>query len=614
MFDTHPLQYYIPPFAHQNSTYTTHVLAVLWGSTWSRATQINYQCSRGVLQAKIPTRIDQATGTLTSWPHTTKILLRSLPFPRIDYIPGGNDPNMEACLDSSTGFDWNQPGHPSPKRRPCDRCHIVKERCRWPSGNTSACERCSRLSFLCLSNRSVGKKGRKARLATGNRLLLRRANIDILSETPRSSSPTSSNESLATPTPSEAVYSPDMALSPSDNGFQIKIGRSVSLLPDLTTVEIRLLDIMLHRQIEIDKYIVGPSFREQHQQTFIDHIKIGMPLVKDAFIACGTLLVRNDDLPLVPYRSIGYRRAAAAVESLRDLQIHSSQDVSLVLIFGMAMVTFALHRSGGEAPLCRHVLGLVKPLHDNDFSLMQNLGPDGTSFLICLLGTEIMICILKCQLPSIRLREDDFGQLVDRFIGVSVSMLTHLYDVCQLAQLIHQSQCRRGNIIMDENIARQLARTENAVEKWQPSVPTDFLEGRFTPTEVVKMLTQAKVLRLAASLIIHRLHYAFGTYEAKAKAISCAILDELNLVLCLTGSSMPFVDLAFFVACLEIRDSEQQAAALERSRHIVDFSDRTRDELESWLISFWATMDIESHPPIYWDDIGPIIFQGADHH
>ncbi|KEF58467.1 uncharacterized protein A1O9_06393 [Exophiala aquamarina CBS 119918] len=497
------------------------------------------------------------------------------------------------------------------RRRPCDRCHSIKERCRWQPGDASNCERCSRLNFSCRSDRRFAKKGRKARLATGNRLVLRRTEIDIPYETPQLSSPISSTESLVTSTSSSAAFSPGVDFETSDNEYAIEIDRGISIFPDLTGFEFRLLDTMLHRQIDVDKYLIGPSFREQHCQTFIDHLRIGMPLVKDAFIACATLLVSKEDSQLVPYRGIGYRRAAAAVASLRELQIYDSRDVSIVLIFGMAMVTFALHHLGGEASVCRHVLGLVKPLYESDFSLMKRLGSDGTSFLICLLGTETTICLLQCQVPSIRLREDDFEQLVDRFIGVSVSMLTYMYDICQLAHLIRQSQCRLGNLLMDEGIHRALAKTEIAVEEWQPSVPKDFLDGRFTPAEVVLMLTQAKVLRLTTSLIIHRLRYAFGTYGGKAKAISRAILDELTLVLRLTGRSMPFADITFFVACLEITNSEERAAALMRSRRIVDFSDRTHDEIESWLISFWNIMDNENCPAIYWDGIGPIIFGGA---
>lgn len=493
------------------------------------------------------------------------------------------------------------------RRRPCDRCHGVKERCRWLQGNASACERCARLNFDCQSVRRVGRKGRKAKLASGNRLLLRRTEVDISCETPQSSSPTSSNESLPASTPSHAGSLSSLDVSTIDNSPRIEVDRAISMFPDVTNSEFRLLETMLDRQIDVDKYLLGPSFREQHRQTFIDHIRIGMPLVKDAFIACATLLVKKDDLQLAPSRGIGYRRAAAAVASLRELELHHSHDVSLVLIFGMAMVTFALHHSGGEASLCRRVLGLVKPLHDKDLSLIQKLGVDGVSFLICLVGTETTICLLQCQVPSIRLREHDFENLVDRFIGVSASILSYMYDVCGLAQLVHRSQCRRGNLLVDESISKALARMEEKVEQWQPSVPKDFLEGHFTTTEVILMLTQAKVLRLAALLVVHRLRYAFGTYMAKAKAISGGILDELNLVLYLTGKSMPFVDLAFFIACLEIMNPEERASALERSRRIVDFSERTHDEIESWLISFWTTIDIEGHPPIYWDDIGQII-------
>ncbi|KAK5058916.1 hypothetical protein LTR84_011180 [Exophiala bonariae] len=442
-------------------------------------------------------------------------------------------------------------------------------------------------------------------------MLLRRTQIEISCEISQINSPTPSYESLAVSTPDDVGSLPVVDVNEIDQGGRLEVDRAISMFPDLTASEFRLLDTMLDRQIDVDKYLLGPSFREQHRQTFIDHIKIGMPLVKDAFIACATLLVGKDDSQLVSCRGIGFRRAAAAVASLRELELYNSQDASLVLIFGMAMVTFALHHSGGEASLCRRVLGLVKPLHDNDLSLIPKLGTDGVSFLICLLGTEITICLLQCQVPSIRLREHDFEHSVDRFIGVSASILTHMYDICALSQMMHGSQYRRGNLLVDEGISNSLTKMEDKIEQWQPSVPKDFLQGHFTTTEVVIMLTQAKVLRLANLLVVHRLRYAFSTYMARAKVLSRGILDELNLVLYLTGKSMPFVDLAFFIACLEIITPEERASALERSRQIVDFSERTHDEIESWLISFWTTVDIESHPPIYWDDIGQIIAKGV---
>lgn len=368
------------------------------------------------------------------------------------------------------------------------------------------------------------------------------------------------------------------------------------------------IDVMLHKQIEVDKYIIGPSFRDRHLQSFADHLNAGMPLLKDAFIACASHLVGNQNLQQLAQRQqIGYKRAAAAISSLRLAKVHYDDDLTTVLILGVAMVTFALHHSGDTSSLCRHILGIVKSLYDDGYDLMQRLGSDGVAFLICLVSTETEECLVRCRLPTIRIRPGDLDQLIDRFIGVSAPLLTHFYDICELAQRVRLSCRRRSQVPLDRNIEETRARIEQAVEQWQPTVSFDYLADRFTPTEVIRMLAQAKVLRLAALLVTHRLRYAYGSQDDKAVAMSNAILEELDTVIRVSGQSLPFADLAHLVACFEITDPEERRDALVKSHLIVDFSPHVREEQEAWLVSFWAARDNARGDGIFWHDVGPCL-------
>ncbi|KAM3542655.1 hypothetical protein MY1884_009753, partial [Beauveria asiatica] len=120
----------------------------------------------------------------------------------------------------------------------------------------------------------------------------------------------------------------------------------MSLFPELNQLELHFLDIMLHKEISVDKYLIGPSFRDRHLQSFVDHLKAEMPHVKDAFIACASHLTGNESLEQVAQgQSIGYRRASAAIASLRISSIHSENDLSMMLILGVAISTFTLHHS-----------------------------------------------------------------------------------------------------------------------------------------------------------------------------------------------------------------------------------------------------------------------------
>lgn len=160
---------------------------------------------------------------------------------------------------------------------------------------------------------------------------------------------------------------------------------------------------------------------------------------------------------------------------------------------------------------------------------------------------------------------------------------------------------------MNDTIQEALNNMEQVIESWQPSVPPDFVTGRFPPTDVTLMLAQAKVLRLSALLVLHRLRYAFGTQDGKAVAMSNAILKELDVVVQVTSRSMPFGDLAYVVACFEITKPSQRRAVLTKSSHIVDFSTHVRQEMDHWIIAFWTARDNETGQPIFWENVGAFL-------
>lgn len=79
------------------------------------------------------------------------------------------------------------------------------------------------------------------------------------------------------------------------------------------------------------------------------------------------------------------------------------------------------------------------------------------------------------------------------------------------------------------------------------------------------MLAQAKVLRLAALLIIHRLRYLYGQCDKEALHLSSAITTEVNMVLQSIRHSIPCMRLPYMVACFEITRTEARAAAIVKA-------------------------------------------------
>ncbi|OAQ62802.1 Zn(II)2Cys6 transcription factor [Pochonia chlamydosporia 170] len=388
---------------------------------------------------------------------------------------------------------------------------------------------------------------------------------------------------------------------------KFELYQRVVLFPDLSRLEMCLLDAAFHKQMNVDKYLIGPSFREQHLQAFADHLDAGMIHLKDAFIACASVLVGDQQLQqLALGQQIGFRRAAAAVASLRSsaVTVHRDHDLSVILILGVAMVTFAFHNDvGAPEPMCSYILGLVKSYCRDSHSLKRCLGDNGLAFLVCLLGTETESCLIKCEVPTLQIRVYEIDQCVDRFIGVSLPMLAYYYDVCELAKKARSSRTR-SNGELKPSIWRALKRLECHIEKWQPAVPTDFLTGRFAPAEVTLMLTQSKILRLTGLLILHRLKHAYGSQDGKAIAISSTILSELETVLRLTGRSVPFAEMPHLAASFEVNSLADRRDQLAKSDAIVDFSPFVCVEHKAWLASFWAVRDrMGDAKCIYWDDV-----------
>jgi hypothetical protein len=403
--------------------------------------------------------------------------------------------------------------------------------------------------------------------------------------------------------------------SPTSPGAEpgLELCQRLVLLPDLSSLEMHLLDATLHKQMRVDKYIIGPSFREQHLQAFVDHLDAGLVHLKDAFIACASVLVGDERLrQLALGQQVGFRRAAAAVAALRSSTVHRDHDLSVILILGVSMVTFAFHSDGGAPePMCSYILGLVKACcRQGERSLRRRLGDNGIAFLVCLLGTETEACLVKCEVPTLQIREYEIGECVDRFIGVSLPMFAYYYDVCVLAKRMRAraaacagSKDQEPEPEPEPDVHAALAELEGAVEKWQPVVPRDFLTGRFAPAEVTLMLSQSKVLRLTGLLILHRLRYAYGHQDGRAGAMANAILSELETVLRLTGRSVPFAEMPHLAASFEVTGDEREEQ-LAKSDKIVDFSPHVCREHKAWLTAFWAVRDRLDHTKsIYWHHV-----------
>jgi len=347
----------------------------------------------------------------------------------------------------------------------------------------------------------------------------------------------------------------------------------------------------------LGKYLIGPSFHESHHRSFVQSILRPAPILKNAAVACAAVLF-GDQYAQYTNTSVevGHRRAALAVSELRSLKISQEQDLITALVLGVAMVTFAFHVADGQPFLISHyTLALVKPA----YSSLLAMDPGIMDFLMCLVSTETFECLLTSETPTLRINENDRRNVVDRYLGLTGPLFAHLYDICEVSNRLRDKGGR-----MNMHIAQRVEDIQESLNKWQPSPPPDFLE-RFTQAEVVGMLAQAKVLRLAALLIVHRLYYPFGQCDKEALQLSRAITMEFDMILQFTGHSMPCTALAYLVACFEITGPEARAAAVDKSQQFVTFSRQSQVRFRKTLLSVWSAKDLGNR--IYWFDLGHYI-------
>ena len=460
-------------------------------------------------------------------------------------------------------------------KRACDQCHGLKEKCRRPDIK-SPCERCSRLQKDCVTRRQATRTGRKPR------------NLQKLSYTlPISTNQKDCTGYLTLPRDGLILAVP----SPYDGG----LATNPSLFPTLDEWEQYFLTLMkdVPAPSLLNKFLIGSSFHKSHHVSFIQNFVGPSRALKHATVACAAALLgeENDDYAKAG-AEIGHKRAALAVSSLRSFKILNEQDLSTVLFLGVAMVTFAMHVADGQPLLISHfTLNLVRPQIQNVYAM----DPTIVDYWMCLVSTEIFDCLLRSDVPSTRIDPRKRHNVVDRYLGVSSSIFPHLYDICEAAQSLKQA-----SVAAVVKAVGHLDSIRIAVDQWQPSPPSGFLD-QYTQTEVVSMLSQAKIFRLAALLIIHRLHYPYGEQDREAFILCRAIISEFDMILQFTQRSIPCTMLAYLAACFEIMDPHARNIALQRSQDIVTFSKVSRLKFQTALTSVWEARDNGNH--FHWFDI-----------
>jgi hypothetical protein len=354
----------------------------------------------------------------------------------------------------------------------------------------------------------------------------------------------------------------------------------------------QLLEGISQAQPRIDQFLIGPSFRMCHHKTFARHLHIGTSFIQDAFLATAALLAcEYEPAPIPEVRTIGHKRAASAVSTLRSIKILDCGDLPFVLLLSVSAVTFALQIGGSALAICRHSLNIIKPVYEPS----MELDSDCFALVICLVHAETAECLFRCELPTVRFKAQTSDALVDRYLGIASPLLPFLYDVCSFGYALHHNEG-----VVNRETMETLEAAEHAVDKWRPSLPEDYAT-RFLQEEISSMMAQAKVFRWSIQLLAHRMRHPYGTETLRGHTLSNAILDELDMVILHTKRSVPCVTIAFVVACFELTDPEKRQLAFDKIRFVIEYSKQVHVKIKKQLKASWVLRD--THDQLHWCDM-----------
>ncbi|KAI5460718.1 hypothetical protein BGZ63DRAFT_405175 [Mariannaea sp. PMI_226] len=432
-------------------------------------------------------------------------------------------------------------------RTACDRCYDLKERCDRSAASIS-CARCKRLSLTCSTLRPVRPAGRRAHR--------------------------------------EKDLCPDMTVSKRRalKQYQPDIDASLSVITNQKPEETELLRFFLSQPENMDQYVVCPSFQIEQQHSLAVPLLAGLPLLKDAYLGCAIALKQLQSgtrMDVVTNINLGY--ISRGMSTLRSLPILRPQDIALCHTLGSALALSIYSAIGVGVPdICQYSLGITSPFAGTAIS--KGHEDPWETFLIIL---ETMDCFVHRRNPIRRIQVPAKFN-IDRHLGLCLPLMPYYYDLC----VINNSLLNATDISILHRLQEKIDAIHTFVESWQPSYSDGFVE-QFDSAEIVNLLAQAKVYRLGALLMIHRLRYTFGQEDVQAEIWSKEIMMELEMAKRVTKRSMRFVTLPFIVAAVEVRDKSSRFKTLERVNYCVDqFAPFMQVATKEFLLRVWNERDL----------------------
>ncbi|KAH7120562.1 hypothetical protein EDB81DRAFT_814408 [Dactylonectria macrodidyma] len=419
----------------------------------------------------------------------------------------------------------------------CDRCYRNKEKCSFASSSES-CIRCQYLSVECRASRTKKRKGRRPILRP-----LGHGTLQVWETEPGGEGGTNNVRAVTHTLDFDSRWTTvDISGNILQKRFQHVIRR-----PFTPQTALEAMDIVTNE----DKFTtihspfaMGRSFMRDLRLAVYSVLHNSAPGFIDGYLAF-LALVSHCQASCLPLASPDLHRGKNALQTLQSTRILRSHDALCVLLLGQALYVFEI-LTNSTATSAHSIVQSALISAQPWYSALSKV-PDFDTITFCPVLLDMVGCLVYRKVPVIRLCGQD-RIIVDRYVGLCSPLLPLLYRLCE------QSHAAKSNATTPERLEDGYNDIESSIELWAPEVPAHFFTA-YDNAEKRMMMIQAKVYRLAALLVIHRLRFPLGTQDDLGQSYASLIIEEIASYFAqknTQGAGAFPVTFPLFIAMLEV--------------------------------------------------------------
>lgn len=396
----------------------------------------------------------------------------------------------------------------------CDQCHWSKEKCSFTGENRHhGCSRCRRLKFACTTSRATRRVGRRPTAK-----FFPHGKMQVWSVRPHTPERDDDDDDDDHPSHERSPHSaePERLLA------------APSTLQTTSDALRAIEDVQQFYAIHMP-FMLGANFAPNVRIAAYSVLSLTAPTLTEGYLAFLSLMTGYQASPVLQRDKPDMRKAARGLQNLRSVRIRHEYDAACTLFLGQAMFVFNI-LTGANSSTARSIARSSIISTRAWYPRLVRI-PAMDTVVITPVLLDTVECLARREVPVIRLDIPD-RVIVDRYAGLCLTLLPLLYDLCQRSwtwkkTMVDADSKARGEVVVDDDDDDDwFVDIELAIREWKPAMPP-FLFTQYGRHEILIMFTQAKVYRLVALLIIHRLRYPFGVEDEAAIQLANGIFREL---------------------------------------------------------------------------------------